>query len=287
MLPMLRAIPGRLIDFCVKHAAVTAAATLAITLFFAFFALRVKINPDFVSFLPKNSAVNAILREYSGKPGTTDLLVLAVTAKSGSIFDIDKLSAYGQAIATIGGEPGVTSTVSPFNLVSFGREAGRLAIRTMSPGGGVPAADDLPEFRARLAGSGYAKNLVVSADSTMLLTYFQVSRASSHEKLMSAVNAETARPGRERPHAVRDRVGAAERADRLLSLPRSVAPARVRRAPRRAVLCDRLPYAARDHPAPGVRAVRDLVDGRIHGDDGIHALPHLGGDPPAHHDLRE
>ena len=190
---MLRSIPGRIINFCVKHAAVTATATLAITLVLAFFALKVEINPDFVSFLPENSEVNRTLREYSGNPTTTDLLVLAVAAGSGSVFDADKLSAYGGAVASIGGRPEVISVVSPFNLVSFGRAGGRLAIRTMSPGGIEPASDALPEFRARLAGARYATNLVVSADSTMLISYFQVARGSSSAGLMTAVNGEAAR----------------------------------------------------------------------------------------------
>jgi len=190
MLSMLRAIPGRIIDFCVKHAALSVTVTFALTLIFVFFALRVKINPDFVSFLPRNSEVSKTMREYSGNAATTDLLVLAVTARSGSVFDSDKLSAYGRAISSLAGQPGVISVVSPFNLVSFGRDGGRLAIRTMSPGGAVPTPDALPEFRSRLSASRYATNLVVSADSTMLLSYFQVTHASSSESLMKTVHEE-------------------------------------------------------------------------------------------------
>jgi predicted RND superfamily exporter protein len=187
---MLRSWYARIIGFSVKHAALVVTLTFAVTLVFGYFALKVRINPDFISFLPQNAEVNRVIKEYGSAARQDDILVLAVVANGpgADVFDAGMLAAFGQAVQEISALPGVLSTISPFNLVSFGREDGRLDIRPMSAGGSAPAPEAAQAFKERLAGARYAKNLVVSADSKMLIAYFEAEHEASFQPFMTKVD---------------------------------------------------------------------------------------------------
>ena len=183
--------PDRIIGFSARHARWVVMATFVLTLLFAWFALKVRINPDFTSLLPRNAEVNALLEKYGGGAPPADLLLFAATAAApaGDIFSADTLAAYSDAVSAIGALPGVRSVVSPFNLMSFGRESGRIVLRPMSPGAAAPAPDAIEVFRARLQAARYAGNLVVSSDATMLISYFETERMASFRPFMSRVDA--------------------------------------------------------------------------------------------------
>ena len=183
--------PERVIQFSVRHARWVVLITFILTLAFGWFALKVRINPDFTSLLPRNAEVNALLKEYGGGAPPADLLLFAATAApgAGDIFSAASLSAYSEAVSAIAALPGVRSVVSPFNLIAFDRESGRLSLKQMSPGGTVPAAEGIPAFRARLSAARYANNLVVSSDATMLISYFETERMGSFKEFMGRVDA--------------------------------------------------------------------------------------------------
>ena len=124
---MSPSLPDRMIKFAVKHAGLVILATFAATLVLGWFALKVRIYPDFVSLLPKNAEVNKILKEYGGEGASVDTVVLAVTADAsgGDVFTPARLSAFSDAVSAIAAIHGVESAISPFNLVAFAREGGQ------------------------------------------------------------------------------------------------------------------------------------------------------------------
>jgi predicted RND superfamily exporter protein len=187
---MLRSLPERIIAFSIKHAALVVTATFAATLVFGYFALKVRVNPDFNSLLPPDAEVNKLIKEYAGETVPSDLMVLAATAAGAGadILRADLLAAFSEAVSAVGALEGVRSTVSPFNLLSFGKVNGRLAIRPMSAGSVAPAPDAVEEFRARLGAARYAKNLVISADGTMLIAYFQSEPLGSYKGFLRSVD---------------------------------------------------------------------------------------------------
>ena len=187
---MSRNLPEVLIGFSIRRAPLVVCATLLVTLFFGWFALKVRINPDFTSLLPQDSAVNKLLKEYGGDAPPADVLLFAVTsAEPGrDVFSPDSLSAFSLGVSRIGSLPGVQSTVSPFNLVSFGKEGGRLAIRPMSAGGADFSPEAAERLRGRLTGASYANNMVVSSDGTMLISYFQTEPMGSYRAFMQKVD---------------------------------------------------------------------------------------------------
>jgi uncharacterized protein len=191
---MKSVLPERVIGFSVRHARLVVVATFAATLVFAWFAVKVRINADFVTFLPENAELNRIQKEYGSGVVSNDMLVVAVTADgpAGDVYEPGMLAAYARAVDVIAAHPDVQSAVSPFNLVAFGRENGRLTVRPMSAGGTAPTAEAAADFRARLQSVRYAPNLVVSRDGTMLISYFQAVHKASYNDLMKTVDAATA-----------------------------------------------------------------------------------------------
>lgn len=187
---MVRRLPERLIGFAMTHARIVVLVTFAATLVFAWFALKVRINPDFVSLLPVNEKSARILKEYGGDTVAPDVLMLAVTVDGtgGDLFEPARLGALAEVVAQVSALPGMKSTISPFNLVSFGGQGGHLALRTMSPGGIAPDAAGIAGFRERLAGASYARNLVVSGDGTMLIAYFEAERLADYSSMMRGVD---------------------------------------------------------------------------------------------------
>jgi predicted RND superfamily exporter protein len=188
---MHRTLPERLISFAIRHARAVVLLTFAVTIVLAWFALRVRINPDFFSLLPQDAAVNKLLKEYGADLSQPDVLVFAVSGAD--VHAEPALAAFGEAVDGISALKGIRSAITPFSLVSFGRVDGRLAIRPMSPGGGTPTAETAAEFRARLQAAAYAKNLVVSADGTMLISLFQVESMGSFSAFMAQVTPLTER----------------------------------------------------------------------------------------------
>ena len=78
---MHQTIPEKVIGYSMRHARLVVLGTIIVSLVFGWFALRVKINPDFTSLLPADAEVNKLLKEYGGGAPTADLLVFAASAR--------------------------------------------------------------------------------------------------------------------------------------------------------------------------------------------------------------
>jgi predicted RND superfamily exporter protein len=189
---------NRVLSFSTRHAMVIILLTAAITGVFAFFAVRVRINPDLPSLLPEHSAARQLLVEYSGGKPAADILLVAV--RGPDLFSPDALQAFSRTIDSILATPGILSVVSPFNLPGFRRAAGgRIALAAIADGGTPPAdVGAAAAFRERLLGAGYARNFVVSGDGTVLAAFFQAARLTDYSPLMREVRSRTdalERPG--------------------------------------------------------------------------------------------
>jgi predicted RND superfamily exporter protein len=188
----------RALSISTRHPWAVLAATAALTVFFAFFATRIQIDTDLANLLPKDAEVNRTIERYAGEAAGSRLLVVAIEGEG--LFDLGTLAGFSAALDAIAALPGVTGEITPFNLPTFQRSGdGRLQIAPLSTGRTAPADEaGLAGFRARLAATRYARNLVASADGQMLAAFVQVAAAADAADLMSGVRTaieRAARPG--------------------------------------------------------------------------------------------
>ena len=118
--------------------------------------------------------MNRTIARYAGDAAGNRLLVVAV--EGDALFEPATLAGFSAALEAVAALPGVTGVVTPFNLPTFQRAAdGRLQVVTLAPERVAPAdAAGIAAFRSRLAATRYARNLVASADGTLLAAFAQV-----------------------------------------------------------------------------------------------------------------
>ncbi len=190
---MQTSIIHRILTFSTRRPWLVIGLTLATTAIFAVFATRVRVDADYGNILPKDAEVNKLIREYGGVKAGSQLLVIAIEGPE--LYTLPTLEAFAEAIDRIGAQPGITSVLSPFNLLSFTRgEGGRLQAGPISAGGRPPADQaELAGFRQKLEATRLARNLVVAKDGSLLAAFFQAEKRDSYAGLMAEVRAATAR----------------------------------------------------------------------------------------------
>lgn len=184
-----RSLLGRILSYPTRHPWPVIAATAALTAVFAFFATRLRVDTDLANLLPKDTEVYRLIERYGA--GQADSSALVVAIRGDELFRPDVLAGFARSLDAIAALPGVTAVVSPFSLPTFRRSAeGRLEIVPLADGGAAPAdAASVAAFRDRLAATRYARNLVVSADGTLLAGFVQVAVDADREALMRSVRA--------------------------------------------------------------------------------------------------
>lgn len=184
-----RSLLSRILSFPRRHPWPVIAATAALSALFGFFATRLRVDTDLANLLPKDTEVYRLIERYGA--GQADSSALVVAVRGDELFRPDVLAGFAETLEAIAALPGVTAVVSPFSLPTFRRSAeGRLEIVPLAEGGAAPRdAAGVAAFRARLAATRYARNLVVSADGTLLAGFVQVAVDADREILMRSVRA--------------------------------------------------------------------------------------------------
>ncbi|MCX7037807.1 MAG: MMPL family transporter, partial [Spirochaetes bacterium] len=195
---MQTSIIHRILTFSTRRPWLVIGLSLAATAVFAFFATRVRVDADYGNILPKDAEVNKLIKAYGGAKTDSQLLVVAIEGPD--LYALPTLNAFAGAIERIGAWPGITSALSPFTLLSFGKGAGgRLEVGPVSAGGKPPADEaELASFRQRLEATRLARNLVVAKDGSLLAAFFQAEKRDSYAGLMAEVRgavASLAMPG--------------------------------------------------------------------------------------------
>ena len=184
---MQTSIIHRILTFSTRRPWLVIGLSLAATAVFAFFATRVRVDADYGNILPKDAEVNKLIKAYGGVKTDSQLLVVAI--EGSDLYALPTLKAFAGAIDRIGAWPGITSVITPFNLLSFSKGAGgRLEVGPISAGGKPPADEtELAAFRQRLEATRLARNLVVAKDGSLLAAFFHSEKRDSYAGLMAEV----------------------------------------------------------------------------------------------------
>jgi hydrophobe/amphiphile efflux-3 (HAE3) family protein len=190
---MQTSIIHRVLTFSTRRPWLVIGLTLAATAVFAFFATRVRVDADYGNLLPKDAEVNKLIKAYGGAKTDSQLVVIAIEGPE--LYSLPTLKAFAEAIDRLGSQPGITSVLSPFTLLSFSKGAGgRLEVGPISAGGRPPAdAEELAAFRQRLAATRLARNLVAAKDGSLLAAFFHAEKLADYSDLLKEVRAAVAR----------------------------------------------------------------------------------------------
>ena len=190
---MQTSIIHRILTFSTRRPWLVIGLTLAVTAVFGYFATRVRVDADYGNILPKDAEVNKLIKAYAGAKADSQLVVIAIEGPE--LYSLPALRAFAEAIDRLGSQPGITSVLSPFNLLSFSKGAGgRLEVGPISAGGRPPAnAEELAAFRQRLAATRLARNLVTAKDGSLLAAFFHAEKLTDYTDLLKEVRAAVAR----------------------------------------------------------------------------------------------
>ena len=85
-----------LLTFAIRHSLAVICVTLALSGFFAYFALKVELSPDVETLLPEDEIVGLLMKKYGGGEIVGEFLVVAV--ESQDIFQLETLQEFGEMI---------------------------------------------------------------------------------------------------------------------------------------------------------------------------------------------
>jgi predicted RND superfamily exporter protein len=179
-----------IITFSIRHAVAVVCVSVALSAFFAYFAVNIRMSPDVETLLPENDEIGRLMKEYGGGELVGEFLVLAV--KGEDLFQIATLSAFGEMLDRIESIPLVQPGITPFNMLALERAGKQIRMVPLSPDRKAPqTAEQLQLFKERITSSPIARNLVVSADGTVLVAIFTCEKTYDYAGLMDEVRAVT------------------------------------------------------------------------------------------------
>ncbi|MBN1836546.1 MAG: MMPL family transporter [Spirochaetales bacterium] len=176
-----------LLEFVRRHSLLVIILFAAITAGFGVATLDIRVDPDLESLLSDDEESTRLMRKYRG--GETEHNYFVFAAEAADPFTLEGLAALSRAIGEIEALPEIEPGITPFSLFTFSNEAGRFGLRLMSRDGEAPRTEEeLAAFRARLTGTPFAENLVVSPDATTLVSFFQVQNTDNYSRLMDRID---------------------------------------------------------------------------------------------------
>ncbi|HUV08359.1 MAG TPA: MMPL family transporter, partial [Spirochaetia bacterium] len=184
---MQEPIIDKILKFSQANARVVLVCTLLITLFFAYFILRVKINPDIENLIPEDEKITKLMEKYGKSGESTDYLILAVESKD--LFNIERLQAFDRAIQRVEALPHIKPAINPFGLITFRKNDKRLEIIPMSATSRAPTnQEELAQFKSNLLQDPFARRLVLSDDMTVLSSIFATEVMEDHNAFIASLN---------------------------------------------------------------------------------------------------
>ena len=166
------------------------AAVAAITACFGVSAYHVEVTSSLDELFPEH--IERRLREHGQSRTERDFLIVA--AESDNAFAPEALTALESAILQIETLEEVTGSVTPFNLMAFGRaDSGRVTIGPIAPGGRAPRnTQDAELLKRRLLDDPASRKLLVSSDGRTIGALFNVPLRDDYQRLFDELDIITA-----------------------------------------------------------------------------------------------
>ncbi len=182
---MISTLIRKLLRFAIRHSTVLFILVACISIFFGYYATKVKINPDVERLIPDNDNIKKYMEMYADSDGN-DHLVISVT--SDNLYDLENLQLLDNVINKLEDLRGSSRSINPFNMITFRKDGRRLEVLTMSPGGKAPATqEELAVFKERLLNDPFAENLVVSEDGEVFSILIPIMHSTGESDYLKLV----------------------------------------------------------------------------------------------------
>lgn len=186
-----RSIIYTVIAFSIRHAVPVICGFLLLSALFVYFALKIKMSPDVETLLPKGEKVEELMRQLGGGEPVGEFLVVAVRGQE--LFTIGTLTAFGEMLDRIKAFEEIQQGITPFDMVVIGRTGKQIRMLPLAPGSTAPRTEEeLRLFEDRIRNSPFARNLVISADATVLVAIFTCAKTLDYARLMDKIRSVTA-----------------------------------------------------------------------------------------------
>lgn len=153
-------------DFLLKFRWLIFSLIILITVAFALFIPRLRVNPDVMSYLPDNDPEAVFFDEVGMAFGGNQTGVVALKAEN--IFTTENLSLISAITDSIKNIPGVGTVVSLSNIIDIREEDSMLVVTRLIDPDNLPSdSESLLKFRDYVLSKNMYRNFLVSEDATM------------------------------------------------------------------------------------------------------------------------
>ena len=153
-------------DLILKHRTVILIITLIITGILSYFIKDIKIDADFLNYLPKDDKASVLFKEVGREFGGTYTGVIAL--KSDNVFSKQTLQDVQSITDTLENFPGISSVVSLTNVIDIKSEDGLVTIDKLMDE--VPESkEELDSLKRYVLGKDMYKGILVSKDGKMII----------------------------------------------------------------------------------------------------------------------
>lgn len=138
-----------------------------ITLFLGFFLRQLKINPDVLSYFPKNDPVVALFTKLGKEYGGNSLAMIALATED--VFNPETIATVHELTTRFQLDPGVSSVTSLTNILDIKSDELGFEIGRLVDPDHLPRAEELAELKAYTLGKEMFRGALVAEDASATL----------------------------------------------------------------------------------------------------------------------
>ncbi len=155
-------------------------SVIALTLFFLYFAGKVRLSSDLMGLAPKNNPQLIALNRTLEKFGSSTFVMISV--KSDDVYSISTLTKIKNISDSVRELPEVEEVIDPLNATVFKYIFGMVVVKQSFPGGKIPQSrEKIERLKQEMLSEPILKNVIVSENGEALAIYMKLRNDMSHE----------------------------------------------------------------------------------------------------------
>jgi len=164
---------------------------IVLTIFFSYFATKVKLSSNLIDLAPEKNKELIALNKTLGKFGSSTFVMISV--KSDDAYSLSTLTKIKKISEQIQKLPEVDEVIDPLNATVFKYLFGMVVVQKSFPGGEIPQSrEKIEQLKQEMLSEPVLKNVVVSENGEALAIYIKLKDDHDpqyiRDKLLAIVN---------------------------------------------------------------------------------------------------